>query len=196
MFQSLSDFAPSEVNGVAGLAGQPGHIGAGHPLEGRQFKGLKGARVEFPADYVEEDHEKGFFKGGIPRLVGSVFTGLHFEQSLGGFFSAERSETLSGTAAVFGYLVSNQGRQPIAETTPGRIVVEHILRLENGQHHLLNDFLGRVVGAAPPPGGAVEGSPIAIEKLVPGEVITPPAEAFEQNGLGVVAVGVHTVSLR
>ena len=190
------DFAPGKIDGVAGLPRQPCHVGARHPLKGRQLKGLKGTRVEFPADHVEEDHKEGFFKGGFPRLVGSVFTGLRFEQGIGRLFSANGSEPLGRSAAMFGHLVSDQGCQPVAKASAGRIVVEHILRLENGQHHLLNDFLGRVVGTAPPPGGAVEGSPVAIEKLVPGEVITPPAEAFEQDGLGVVAVGVHTVSLR
>ena len=83
-------------------------------------------------------------------------------------------------AAILGDLVADHRAQPIAKAAPGRIVLVDVAMLKDREHHVLNDFLGRVFRAAAMAGKAVDRRPVVPEELVPGQGVGPVAKPLQE----------------
>ena len=141
--------------------------------------------MDLGANHVEQERQHGLVEGGFPLGVG-----LFGDDSISASIvvaAAARSASFGGTSPPRDHLVSHHAAEPVAKTASRGIVAEHGLLLEDGQHHVLNDFLGRVFGAAALPGDGEDERPVAMEEVVPDHRIGAVVEAFEQAGSGVCA---------
>ena len=81
---------------------------------------------------------------------------------------------------MFGHFVADHRAQPVAKAAPGRIVAVNVAMLKHRQHHVLDDFLGRMFRAAAMAGKAVDRRPVVRKKLVPGQGVGPVAKPLQQ----------------
>jgi len=92
------------------------------------------------------------------------------------------SHAFRGPSSVFGHLVSDHGRQPVAKSSSTWIILVEIALLEDRKHYVLDHLFGCVIRAATLSCQDVQQRPVNTKELGPRELIRTVPQAFQECG--------------